>query len=279
MARTGRPNDLSPFSRCPCPPAPQHLSMTTHVFPAFSAHAPAPRHDRYKAACSNCGLRELCLPRGVSQAELPKLDAIVALRRHVPRAGVLFRHGEALRSLYAVHTGFFKRCMPSHNGRDQVTGFPMPGELLGLDGLATEQHHGAAVALTPSLVCVIPIESLEAVMRESEDLRRQFNKLMSREIVREHDMMLLLGTARAEVRLAAFLLNLAQRLELRGGSPTDLTLWMTREEIGSHLGLKLETVSRTFSRLQDEGLMEVRHRHIRLLDRAGLGQLVHGARR
>jgi CRP/FNR family transcriptional regulator len=197
-------------------------------------------------------------------------------------AATLFRAGDAFQSLYAVRTGFFKTCVSSEDGRDQVTGFQMAGELLGLDGIGTDKHTCDAVALEDSQVCVIPYHQLEDLSREFSDLQRQFHKIMSREIVRDHGVMLLLGSMRAEERLAAFLLNLTQRLRTRGFSASSLVLRMTREEIGSYLGLKLETVSRTFSKFQDDGILEVKQRQIRVLDptrcRAGQRQPLLTAR-
>jgi CRP/FNR family transcriptional regulator len=240
-------------------------------------HAAAEKHSALKVACSSCNLRELCLPLGLTSHELERLDKLVATRRSVRRGDTLFRTGEPFQSLYAVRTGFFKTCVSAEDGRDQVTGFQMAGELLGLDGISGDSHSCDAVALEDSQVCVIPFADLERLSREFVDLQRQFHKIMSREIVRDHGVMLLLGSMRAEERLAAFLLNLTQRLQARGFSPSALVLRMTREEIGSYLGLKLETVSRTFSKFQDDGLLEVKQRHIRIVNQAGLQQLVNGA--
>jgi CRP/FNR family transcriptional regulator len=235
------------------------------------------RLEPIKVACSNCNLRELCLPVGMSNDQLLKLDTLVSTRRSVSRGDTLFRSGDPFQSIYAVRTGFFKTCVSSEDGRDQVTGFQMAGELLGLDGIGTDAHTCDAVALEDSQVCVIPFHQLEDLSREVTDLQRQFHRIMSREIVRDHGVMLLLGSMRAEERLAAFLLNLTQRLQHRGFSASALVLRMTREEIGSYLGLKLETVSRTFSKFQEEGMLEVKQRHIRILDQDGLQKLVNGA--
>lgn len=234
------------------------------------------RLEPFKVACSSCNLRELCLPVGMSNQQLERLDSIVATRRSVPRGESLFHVGDAFTSLYAVRTGFFKTCVSSEDGRDQVTGFQMAGELLGLDGIGTDRHTCDAVALEDSQVCVIPFHQLEDLSRELSDLQRHFHKIMSREIVRDHGVMLLLGSMRAEERLAAFLLNLTQRLRTRGFSANSLILRMTREEIGSYLGLKLETVSRAFSRFQDEGILAVKQRQIEVLDAEALQRLVNG---
>ena len=230
-----------------------------------------------KVACSNCNLRELCLPVGFSDQELQRLDSLVAVRRTVHRGESLFRNGDPFEAVYAVRTGFFKTRVSSEDGRDQVTGFQMAGELLGLDGIGTDHHTCDAIALEDSQVCVIPYGQLEHLSREFTDLQRQFHRIMSREIVRDHGVMLLLGSMRAEERLAAFLLNLTQRLQARGFSPSSLILRMTREEIGTYLGLKLETVSRCFSKFQEDGVLQVRARQIRILDQAALQKVVNAA--
>ncbi len=230
--------------------------------------------NRLKTACSSCSLRELCLPVGLSDDEMEKLDHLVFTRRPVKRGEYLFRAGEPFDSLYAARTGFFKTKLLLEDGREQVTGFHMAGELMGMDGIGTERHPCDAVALEDSEVCVIPFERLEGLSREMEALQHHFHKVMSREIVREHGVMMLLGSMRAEERLATFLLNLSQRLHSRGYSPTEFNLRMTREEIGSYLGLKLETVSRVFSKFQEEGLIAVQQKHIHITDTNGLRVLV-----
>jgi CRP/FNR family transcriptional regulator len=230
--------------------------------------------SRLKTACSTCSLRELCLPIGLSDDEIDKLDHLVFVRRPVKRGEYLFRAGEGFGSLYAARTGFFKTKVLLEDGREQVTGFHMAGELMGMDGIGTERHTCDAVALEDSEVCVIPFDRLEGLSREMEALQHHFHKVMSREIVREHGVMMLLGSMRAEERLAAFLLNLSQRLQTRGYSPSEFNLRMTREEIGSYLGLKLETVSRVFSKFQEEGLIGVQQKNIRILDAGKLRELV-----
>ena len=212
---------------------------------------------------------------GLSHDQVDRLDELVSTRKSLTRGDSLFRAGDEFQSLYAVRTGFFKTCVTLEDGRDQVTGFQMSGELLGLDGIGSSRHACDAVALEDSSVCVIPYQQLESLSLELVDLQRVFHKIMSREIVRDHGVMLLLGSMRAEERLAAFLLNLTQRLHSRGFSQRALILRMSREEIGSYLGLKLETVSRTFSRLQSEGILEVKQREIKIVDPDALKRLVN----
>ena len=227
-----------------------------------------------KVACSNCNLRELCMPVDLSPEELERVDGIVAMRRKVKRGMPLFRSGEPFTSLFAIRTGFFKTCVTAVDGRDQVTGFQMAGEIIGLDGIVSDRHTCDAVALEDAEVCVMPFDRIGDLSREIGALQHHVHRIMSREIVREHGVMLLLGSMRAEERVAAFLLNLVQRLHARGFSKSELVLRMTREEIGSYLGLKLETVSRTFSKLADEGVIEVRQRHLRIIDAPRLQRLI-----
>lgn len=228
-----------------------------------------------KTACSNCNLRELCLPFGLSLDELERLDDLISTRRRIKRGDHLYRAGAPFDSIYAIRSGFFKTDVLLEDGRDQVTGFQMAGELLGLDGISTEFHTCNAIALEDSEICSIPFSRLEGLSREIHNLQHHFHKVMSREIVRDHGVMMLLGTMRAEERLAAFLLNLSQRFTARGFSHAEFYLRMTREEIGSYLGLKLETVSRAFSRFQEEGYIAVQQKHIRILDVCGLKALMN----
>ena len=215
------------------------------------------------------------MPLGLNEDELKRLDDLVAARRKIARGDILYRNGEKFSALYAIRTGFFKTTVAAEDGRDQVTGFQMAGEVIGLDGIVSDHHTCDAVALEDAEVCVMNFDRLEDLSREINALQRHVHKIMSREIVRENGVMLLLGSMRADERLAAFLLNLVQRLHARGFSQSELVLRMTREEIGSYLGLKLETVSRTFSKFVEEGIVAVKQRHVRILNPDALKLIVN----
>ena len=256
-----------------------HSIQTTQEATALEARPGTPvvplTSNTIRVACSSCNLRELCMPMGLSDDELGKVDGLVANRRRIKRGSSLFHSGDKFTNLYAIRTGFFKTCITSEDGRDQVTGFQMAGEVMGLDGIVNDRHTCDAIALEDADVCLLPFDRIEELSTEIPGLQRHVHKIMSREIVREHGVMLLLGSMRAEERLAAFLLNLVQRLHARGFSQTELVLRMTREEIGSYLGLKLETVSRTFSKFVEEGIVEVKQRHVRIVNADALKQLVN----
>ncbi len=229
---------------------------------------------KLKMACSHCHLREVCLPVGLTREQITLLEQIVYTRRRLKKGETLYRAGDPFRSLYAIRSGFFKARAATPDGRDQVTGFQMAGELIGMDGISHETHTCDSIALEDSEVCVVPFNMLEDLSVQAPALGHHFHKVMSREIVREHGVMLLLGSMRAEERLAAFLLNLSQRLAARGFSATEFVLRMTREEIGSHLGLKLETVSRAFSKFQDDGMIAVKQKHVQILEMERLRKLL-----
>lgn len=202
---------------------------------------------------------------------------LVAGRRRLAHGESLFRAGDRFDAVYAVWTGFFKTVVATRQGREQVTGFQMAGELLGLDGIAAGRYEVEAIALEDSQVCLIPYAQLQTLAHEMPLLQRQFNRLMSREIVNDHGVMVQLGSMHAEERVAAFLLDLTHRLQARGFSASSVLLRMSREEMGSFLGLKLETVSRALSKFQASGLLFVRQRQIRITDPTGLQQLLDGA--
>lgn len=229
---------------------------------------PAPSHDtgRLQVACSSCSLRELCLPAGIDPHEVERIDSLVNHRRKLRRGEHLYRAGAPLASLYAIRSGTMKSCVLHEDGREQVAGFHMMGDLLGMDGISGGRHTCDTVALEDCEVCEIPYSCLEQLSRELPPLQHQLHRIMSREIVRDYGVMLLLGSMKAEERLAAFLLNLSQRFEARGYSPSEFHLRMTREEIGSYLGLKLETISRVLSRFQQDGVIQVHHKHLRIVD-------------
>jgi CRP/FNR family transcriptional regulator len=225
-------------------------------------------------ACSTCNLSVFCTPLDFTEAELLQLESLASTKRAYRQGDYLYRSGSKFGSLYAIRTGFFKTQVLHEDGREQVTGFQMAGEIIGLDAISTDVHTCDAVALEDSEVCELPFNQLEELSRQLPALQRHLHKIMSREIVRDQGIMLLLGSMRAEERLAAFLLNLSQRFAARGYSSTAFRLRMTRQEIGSYLGLKLETVSRTLSYFQETRLIDVHNKSIELLDMSRLLGLV-----
>ncbi len=224
-------------------------------------------------ACSSCTLADVCLPQKLTPCEMRRIDSAIDKRRSIRRGEFLYRQGDAFESLYAIRLGQFKTTACMRDGRAQVTGFQMAGEVIGFDGIVSDRHTCDAVALEDAQVCKMPFGSMEELSREIPSLQRHIHQLLGREIVRDHGVMLLLGAMSAEERVATFLLNLLQRLHARGFSQTSLVLRMTREEIGSYLGLTLETVSRTFSKLVANGILEVKQRQIHILSAEGLRRM------
>jgi CRP/FNR family transcriptional regulator len=229
---------------------------------------------RRQTSCQTCSLRELCLPAGLGVQEIEQLDRIVHRKRSLQRGEYLYRAGGSLQSIYAVRTGFLKSCVMHEDGREQVVGFHMMGELLGMDAIGSHKHMCDAVALENSEICEFPYADFERLSQALPMLQQQFHRVISREIARDYGVMLLLGSMRAEERLATFLLNLSQRFAARGYSPSEFNLRMTREEIGSYLGLKLETISRVLSRFHEEGLIAVGGKLIKIIKLQALRVLI-----
>ncbi|NNJ92793.1 MAG: fumarate/nitrate reduction transcriptional regulator Fnr [Gammaproteobacteria bacterium] len=219
-----------------------------------------------KVACENCSLSRLCLPMGLDEKDVTRLDQIINRTKPHHRNDYLFREGDTFKGIYAVKTGSIKTYISREDGSDQVLGFHLPGEIIGLDAIETGSHGCTAKVLETTAVCLIPYEKLEKLSVEIPSLQHQMFRLMSREITNESNMLILLGKRNADERLATFLLSLSQRYKQRGFSATEFNLSMSRNEIGNYLGLAVETVSRLFTRFQDEGILKVERKHIELLD-------------
>jgi CRP/FNR family transcriptional regulator len=218
-------------------------------------------------------LRSVCAVNPDELVCSQQMDDLVLRYRQVKKGEALYRAGDAFSNLYAVRTGSYKKVAMLADGREQVTGLYLAGELLGADGIASDRYACDVVALEDSSVCVMPFDLLELLSREVRAVQHNVFRMLSAELVREGQSMMLLGTMTADERVAAFLLDLSHRWEERGYSPTAFVLRMTREETGSFLGLKLETVSRTLSRFQKQGLIEVHGKEVRIVDFAGLSAI------
>lgn len=222
--------------------------------------------EELRNRCSACSMHELCLPMGLDETDMNRLDQIIGRRRKVVRDGTLYRVGDPFTTLYAIRLGHFKTFQINPEGDQQVTGFQMAGELLGMDAISTDRHHCNAVALEDSEVCEIPFVRLEGLFSDMPTLLRHFHRMMSQEITREQSVMLLLGNMRAEQRFAAFLVNLSSRYAARGYSPTSFQLRMSREEIGNYLGLTIESISRLLSKFKKQGWLKVSNRELEIVD-------------
>lgn len=233
--------------------------------------------ETIRVACKNCTLGMLCLPMGLTPEDVARLDGIVRRSRPLHRGDYLFRSGERFRSLYVVKTGAVKTYAPSEEGQEQVLGFHLPGEIIGLDAIEKEIHACSARVLETSAICEVPFSRFEELSSTLPSLQHQMYRLLSKEIGHDGEMLLLLGKKSADERLAAFLLSMSKRLHKRGLCATDFYLSMSRHEIGNYLGLAVETVSRLFTRFQDDGLLKVDRKHVELLDLDALESIVVGA--
>lgn len=231
---------------------------------------PSNRND-----CSKCSIQLLCLPASISAEDFSRLNAVVQKRRPLKRGDILFAAGQLLTNVYVAREGAFKTVVFNADGTSQVTGFHLPGEILGLDALGTSIHTCDAIALTLADICEIPISDLERVAAQVPGMQHQLLKIIGQTINRDHKHIELLSKKNAQERLAMFLHQLAERYRSLGRSETRFMIPMSREDIGSYLGLAIETVSRTLSKMQDEGIIAINGRDVQILNKAKLHDLAH----
>ncbi len=224
-------------------------------------------------ACNHCSLHNLCAPPSLDRSAIETLDRIIRKRRPINRGEFLFRAGDPLPSIFCVRSGSVKTFTTTDDGAEMVTGFHLPGELLGLNGISSRISPSSAVALETSSVCEIPLERIEDIRTQLPELQTQLLKIMSSKILHMQSLMLLLSRKSAEERLAALLISLSSRFKQRGFSPSEFYLSMSRNDIANYLGMAVETVSRVFTRFDEEGLLTVRRKYIHLHDTERLKQL------
>ena len=239
----------------------------------MASRAPIISIRALKIQCQACSMRALCLPVAFTSDQIKQFDGLISRHTKLKKHDSLYRAGDPFHALYAIRFGSLKTTVLAEDGREQVLGFHMLGEIVGFDGIGTDSHGVEAIALEDSEVCALPFSGIEALARTMPALQRHLHQIMSTEIAARQSVMLLLGSTPSEQRVATFLLNLADRYRRRGYSSTEYLLRLTREEIGSYLGLKLETVSRLFSRFQAEGIIQVQGRALKLLDLPALKRI------
>jgi len=220
---------------------------------------------RLRRSCAECSLQQLCLPAGIDGEDLGRLDALVQRRHPLQRGEALFRMGDALGSVYVASEGAFKTVVTNEAGEEHVLGFHLPGELFGLDAIGSGRHRCDAIALAGARVCEMPFARLAAVAAQLPSLQQQLLRVMGRSSDLDHDHVDVLSRRQAGERIALFLHGLGERYRRIGRPGDDFQLPMSRDEIARYLGLALETVSRSFSRLHEEGVIEVRGRRVRVL--------------
>lgn len=230
----------------------------------------------HQAHCRDCSLSTLCLPLSLNMEDLDLLDDIVKRGRPLKKGDYLFRQGDSFSSVFAVRSGSLKTYSVSDCGEEQITGFHLPSEFVGLSGVDTELYPTSAIALETTSICEIPFERLDELSATLPQLRRQLMRIMSREIRDDQQMMMLLSKKTADERIATFLVNLSARFSARGFSATQFRLAMSRNEIGNYLGLAVETVSRVFTRFQQAGLIEAEGKEIKITNNEELCQLAGG---
>lgn len=233
--------------------------------------------DGQKVKCSTCGIAELCLPQGLSKDGQEALDNISKAKRRMEKGDTLYHAGEKHTKIYAVSTGSFKTLILNDQGREQVTGFYLPGEIIGLDGLGGVAPHSSAIAIESSTVCEIPLVEFDKLCEANQEINHSFMCLIRKEIVREQQHMLTLGQMSGDARLASFIIDISQRFEDRGFSATEFNLNIPRHDIANYLSLAAETLSRILGKFQDSGYLKVQRYKITILDMDGLSAFTRQA--
>jgi CRP/FNR family transcriptional regulator, anaerobic regulatory protein len=221
--------------------------------------------NQLRRSCSSCALHELCLPAGIGIDDMNRLDATVKDKRTLDRGAVLYREGDPFDALYVVRSGSLKTFVQNEAGDMQILAFHLPGEIIGFDALATNQHVSQAEALERSSICELPYAQLQQVTSEVPALHRQLMRVISREVVEEHRHLVMMGRQQAQEQLATFLRSLADRYQRLQRDGTALNLPMSRYDIANYLGLVVETVSRLFSRMEEMGVLEVNRKSVTIL--------------
>jgi len=221
--------------------------------------------SQLRRSCASCALHELCLPAGIYGEDLKQLDTAIRDKRALERGSTLYRDGDAFKALYVVRSGSLKTYVQNEAGDLQILAFHLPGEILGFDALASNQHVSQAEALEHSSICELPYARLMQVSSDVPALHRQLMRVISREMVAEHRHLVMMGRQPAQERLAIFLQNLVDRYTHLSRDDISLTLSMSRYDIANYLGLVVETVSRLFTRMQETGVLEVNRKSVRIL--------------
>lgn len=231
---------------------------------------------RLRRSCADCSLQQLCLPAGIEGDDLRRLEKVVQRRRPLEAGDRLFRVGDALQSVFVASEGTIKTIGISEAGEEHVLGFHLPGELFGLDAIGSGYHRCEAVALGKARVCELPFNELADVAAQLPSLQKQLLRVMGQSSDRDHDHLDVLTRRQASERIALFLQGLSERYRRIGQASNDFQLPMSREEIARHLGLAIETVSRSFSRLHEEGVIAVHGRRVQIINVAGLQAAASG---
>ncbi|MEH6581947.1 MAG: fumarate/nitrate reduction transcriptional regulator Fnr [Halioglobus sp.] len=249
--------------------------MTIHLAEAGETLGPkACTHD-YQVSCGNCRLSAICLPLALENDDIEQLDNIIQRSKPIQKNQHLYREGDDFQSVYAVRSGTLKAYKTTDDGREQVTGFYFPGEILGMDGISNNTHASSAKSLETAAVCEIPFTSLEKLSTLMPSLQRHFFQLMSREITEDQQLITLLSKNSADERVASLMLSISTRNARRKLSATQFRLPMSRVDIGNYLGLTVETVSRVFSRMQKLEILRVDNKEIEILDAEGLQEMAN----
>lgn len=226
-----------------------------------------------KSSCTNCVMGQFCLPHALTNEELDRVSDLVKNRTKLKKNDRLYQHGEKMSAIYNIRFGSLKSECFTREGQRQVVGFHLPGDMVGLDSLDKNIHQTTAIAMEDSEACVIRFDEFENLSYQIPSIAKHLQRNLSREIVKANYHVLSLGNDKAQEKLALFILDLSDRKHFRGSNELEFELKMGRDEIASFLGMQIETVSRTLTKLIKAKLIEVSYRHLKIINMNGLRTL------
>ena len=226
--------------------------------------------DKARTSCYLCSLRELCLPCGLDDTDISKLDNIVDHSNLIHAGEPVFATGDPFRGLYIIRAGAIKLLTYCNDNKEDIIGFYLAGDIIGIDGFEYHKHRCSAIALETSSYCILPFPSIVQLCQKIPELNNQLLKIISREMTNDNSLILKLSKNNSEEKIAIFLITLSNRYKRLGYSPYEFKLPMTRHEISNYLNLTNETICRVFTKFQRSGLLDTTSRKVKILDQIRL---------
>lgn len=224
-------------------------------------------------SCSDCRLSSVCLPLGLTPAQMTQVDDLIQHRPLLQKQAYLYRAGDPFEYLHVIRSGCVKTVMGTASGEEKITGFYLAGDIVGIEGISEQRYHSSALALDTTSVCKIPFTQIESLATQVSDLQHHMFSIMSKEIVTDQHAMMIMNKKKADARIAAFLLSLSGRFQRQHISPFEWVLPMSRGELGNYLGLTIETVSRVLTKLQQDKVISIDKRALKIISISALQEI------
>lgn len=222
--------------------------------------------EKLRTTCQSCSLRELCLPHGLNAAVINKLDEIVDHFNLIHAGELMFTTGDQFKGLYVLRAGSVKLLTHTEECKEDIIGFYLAGDFIGIDGIEHQKHRCSAIALETSSYCILPFPGIGNLCRKIPELNNRLLEIISREMINDNSLILKLSKNNSEEKIAIFLITLSNRYKRLGYSPYEFKIPMTRHDISNYLNLTNETICRVLTKFQRYNLLDTTNRKIKILD-------------